>query len=347
MAVSAHARRCQGNRLVHGSLQRFSSGLLAAANMFVIASCARCAWAEVTLSEVLVHLEAVEAAYSAVDMDGERTHTRNVRADPQSKEGKPSKLRVRWVQLRDRIKREGHRGNIKTICVAHPEVSFAGAQEEPIQEPQIYLLSSAPGEHYERQKNALKLDLDLCRAAYWLEVESVRELLTRGKLQDIRITKGAAADGDVIIEGTLRNVDGVMGEVQCKIKITLGAELGFAIRRFEWLMKGVKGNLIARKSRTVEYAPREGTVVFDRVVEEIERFASKSLERYEYKVTSVSFEPPSESEFTLEGCGFGSVIVKPPGWGRTAISVAALIVAAVSLVLILRFRRRGGEPTSS
>jgi hypothetical protein len=143
----------------------------------------------------------------------------------------------------------------------------------------------------------------------------------------------------------MRNVDDVVGEVQ--YRIALGTEVGFGIRRFEWSMKGVKGNLMARKSRTVEYAPREGRVVLDRVVEEIERFTDKSLERYEYKVTSVSFEPPSESEFTLEGCGFGSVIVKPSGWGRTAISVAALIVAAVSLVLILRFRRRGGEPTSS
>jgi len=188
-----------------------------------------------TLSELLSRLSAVETAYSNVDMEGILTHTPDIRAASPTPDKRTS---LRWVQAGERVKCELERNRIRGVMVLHPVTSFSAFQHEEDSEPEVGFLSRDAGDRWDAQKRNIDFDLRFCRAAYCADGGPVRDWLSG--LKQVTVGPDPSVPSDALIRGTkLAAPDRESFEVQCEF--VLGADVGFAVRRFSCTISDLKG----------------------------------------------------------------------------------------------------------
>ncbi|MCR4414573.1 MAG: hypothetical protein NUV77_19320 [Thermoguttaceae bacterium] len=206
----------------------------------------------------------------------------------------------------------------------------------------MVLLSSAPGEGREVQKRNVDASLWRCRAAFATDHAkgwSIRELFSSGDVKDVQVVPDPSSPSDALLCGT-QTVLSDREAFQVRYEFVLGADVGFAVRRYSYVISDGKGAPRVRRTGIVEYAKQDGKPILHRVVEELNRVNLNHVERVEFTVQDLSFDTPAESEFTLEGCGVLGVDGAPATsrWPWVAI---ALVAAVLSFAGIWWARRHG------
>ncbi len=123
--------------------------------------------AEVTLDEVLTHLQNLEKKYSRVQMEGLITRHNNYKRSDEKQQST-----FRWLQLGDKAKDErcdanGDTGQLAVFVVNPDKTSFVVLQEDGLAKPRLALAADDPGQSFKRVSESVDSQLEECRAAFW------------------------------------------------------------------------------------------------------------------------------------------------------------------------------------